>query len=47
MGLFLHKTKFQFYLTSLSCYTGLRAKMPYCLRYNQLEVGRVTMYDKG
>ena len=56
MGLFLHTTKFQFYYficliivqyVYLSCYTGLNAESSIFMRYRQLDVGGVTLYDKG
>ena len=35
-------------MSALSCYTGLRSESPiFFIRYRQLEVNRVTMYDKG
>ena len=34
-------------MSTLSCYTGLRAKIPIFLRYRQLVVGGVSMYEKG
>ena len=50
--LFLHTTKFHFLsdvqsnVSTLSCCTGLRAESHF-LRCRQLEVGGVTLYDKG
>ena len=48
MGLFLHTTKFQFYLSDVSSNmsTLLCIRKPHFLRYRQLEAGGVTMYDK-